>query len=186
MVAPLVREDVGEPAVKDINSYIETGITPRNLLRDQGRSKANGHCGSKYKPIPASEGTGRNNTDTRDCDGAEQEGCHAPEYSTWNGDEGCSELAEDTHDEQPEAAGVASFAVGAASKRNHTVVLREGGHRSDRAETCDNAVQTVCKHAALDPAVEELAIDFEARDIASSRDITNCFHCEDNVDSQQW
>jgi hypothetical protein len=62
--------------------------------------------------------------------------------------------------------------------------LCESGHWRDGTKASQDTVQAVSEDTALDPAIEYLAIDFEAGDITSCGDIADCFHCKNDVNGQ--
>ena len=166
-VRPVVRKDVGEPG------------------RHHGGAEAEREARGEDEAIATGEGHGRDDADTGDGDGGEQERGHAAEDGGGDSDEGCGEFGEDAHDDEPEAAGVASFTIGAAGECDDAVVLGEGGHGRDGAERGDDAVETVGEDASLDPGVEELAVDFEARDVAGRGDVADGFHGEHHVHGEK-
>lgn len=152
------------------------------LRVNESGAEADGHASGQDEAIAAREWYSRDNADTGDSDGAEEESRHATKHGAWNRNERSGELGEDAHNKQPEAASIASRTVGASSERNDTVVLCEGGHGSDGAETSNDSIEAIGQNAALDARVEELAVHFKAGHIASSSDITDGLHSQDDID----
>lgn len=141
--------------------------------RNHGSAETKGETCSQDEPITAGKWHGRDNSNTRDRDGGEEEGRHSTENSAGNGYERGSKLGEDTHYDQPEAASIASLAISAAGKRDDTVVLGESGHGSDSAQSSNYTVESISQDTTLDTRVEKLAVDWETGDIASRSDVAN-------------
>ena len=151
------------------------------VLGNHSSAETEREASSQDEPIAARKRHRGNNSDTGDGDSGEQEGSHTAEDSGRDGDEGSGEFGKDAHDDEPEAACVASLAVGAAGQRNDAVVLGEGGHGCDGAEGGDDAVEAVGEHTSLDAGVEHLAVDFEAGNVACGGDVADGFHGEHHV-----
>lgn len=92
----------------------------------------------------------RDNGDAGHGDGREEERGHAANDGRGNGDNGSGELGKDAHDDEKEAASVASPAIGAARQSDDAVVLRECAHRRHGHEAGEQAIQAVGQDATLD------------------------------------
>lgn len=82
-------------------------------------------------------------------------------------------------------ATVAGTAVGTASQRNNAVVLSERRHGSDGAQSGQDTDATISKHTSLDTGLVGLAVNFQARDIASSGNVANGLARADDENGQQ-
>lgn len=131
MVVTRVREDVGEPSEgMRISWSSDTRATRagKDLLRNQSGTKSNGESCSQDEPGAPGERYGADNSYTRHRNSAEEERRHAAENTARNGHNSGGELAKNPHDDEPHAASVTSFAVGAARQGDDTIVLSERGH----------------------------------------------------------
>lgn len=153
-----------------------------NLRGDKRGAVAKGKASGQDEAVATGEGHRRDDTDTGDGHGAEQERGHTAQHGTGDGNQRSGKLGEDAHDDEPEAASVSGLAVGAARESDDAVVLRERAHGRDGAEASDDAVQTVREDTTLDAGIEEVAIHFEAGHIAGGGDVADGFHGENHVD----
>lgn len=65
---------------------------------------AEGEASSEDEAVAAGKGhAARDDCDTRDGDGGEEEGCHAANDGGGDGGEGCCELGKDAHDDEEDA-----------------------------------------------------------------------------------
>lgn len=63
--------------------------------------------------------------------------------------------------------------------------MRKGAHWRDGAQACNEAVEAIRQHTALNARVKQGAGDGESRDVAGSGNIPNGFHHEDDVNRQE-
>ena len=153
------------------------------VSRDKRGAVAEGQAGGQHEAVAAVEGhAAGDDGDAGDGDRSEQEGGHAADDGGRDGDERGRELGEDAHDDEEEAAAEAGGAVGAASQSDDAVVLRKGRHGRDGAEGGEDAVDSVRQHTALHAGLVELALDFQAGDVAGRGDVADGFAGADEVD----
>lgn len=72
-------------------------------------------------------------------------------------------------------AAVTGHSIGTSRQGNDTVVLCKGRHGSHGGQGRKDRTKTVGQDTSLDTGIENLALDFESRDIAGGGDIADGF-----------
>ena len=105
------------------------------MVHLQGGTETQSKGRGQNEAIPPRELHSRNNPHPRRGDGREEECSHATQHRRWDRDQCSGEFGQDSHEDEPEAACIARFAIRAACQSDDAVVLSESGHGCDGAET---------------------------------------------------
>lgn len=141
--------------------------------RDDRGAGTEGKGSRNNETLTAGPGEEGQDADSRDNDAGEEESSHASEDCVGNHEEEGSELGEDTHEDQEEAAHVTGHGVGAAGQGDDSIVLGVAGHGRVHEERGQHASNTVGEDTALETRLELTTLNGQLGNLAGSGDVTN-------------